>query len=201
MYTYDSTSQAMPGYRFQYQVPPTSAALSISRMLCTPSSRSRAPVRSPPNPAPMIATSTSSDNGSRVNSGSLQGSFAKSSKRTGDLDVLRDAVGAQSPVPFNGVFLPQSIYVECHPGILPRICIPAGRFSHFCCWNAISRTRVSDADVIREMFAGQGGPLGDEVGRRPFEDDPAAVVAGTGTEVDDPVRVRHDRLVVLDHED
>ena len=31
-----------------------------------------------------------------------------------------------------------------------------------------------------------------------FEDDPAAVVAGAGSEVDDPVGVRHDRLVTLD---
>ena len=82
MYTYDSTSQAMPGYRFQYQVPPTSAALSISRMLCTPSSRSRAPVRRPPNPAPMIATSTSSVNGSRVNSLVTPGIVREVSKQT-----------------------------------------------------------------------------------------------------------------------
>jgi len=30
---------------------------------------------------------------------------------------------------------------------------------------------------------------------------PAAVVAGAGAEVDDPVGVRHDRLVVLDDDD
>ena len=34
-----------------------------------------------------------------------------------------------------------------------------------------------------------------------LEDDPAAVVARAGAEVDDPVGVRHDRLVVLDHDD
>jgi hypothetical protein len=34
-----------------------------------------------------------------------------------------------------------------------------------------------------------------------LEHDPAAVVAGTGAEVDDPVGVGHDRLVVLDDED
>ena len=55
------------GYRFQYQVPPTSAALSISRMLSTPSSRNRAPVSNPPNPAPTNATSTSSMTGERSN--------------------------------------------------------------------------------------------------------------------------------------
>jgi len=35
----------------------------------------------------------------------------------------------------------------------------------------------------------------------PLEDDPAAVVAGAGAEVDDSVGVRHDRLVVLDDDD
>ena len=39
------------------------------------------------------------------------------------------------------------------------------------------------------------------VGRCALEDDPAAVVAGAGTEVDDPVGVRHDRLVVHDDDD
>src|SRR3954469_23047680 len=37
--------------------------------------------------------------------------FSKSAR---DLDILRDAVRAQSPIPFKGVFLPQSIYIECH---------------------------------------------------------------------------------------
>ena len=51
------------------------------------------------------------------------------------------------------------------------------------------------------MLAGEGGAGGDEVGGRALEDDPAAVVAGAGAEVDDPVGVRHDRLVVLDDDD
>ena len=38
-------------------------------------------------------------------------------------------------------------------------------------------------------------------GGRPLEDDLAAVVPGAGAEVDDPVGVRHDRLVVLDDDD
>ena len=46
-----------------------------------------------------------------------------------------------------------------------------------------------------------GGAVGDEVGRCALEDDPAALVAGAGTEVDDPVGVRHDPLVVLDDDD
>ena len=50
------------------------------------------------------------------------------------------------------------------------------------------------------MLAGEGGAGGDEVGGRALEDDPAAVVAGAGAEVDDPVGVRHHRLVVRDHD-
>ena len=51
------------------------------------------------------------------------------------------------------------------------------------------------------MLAGESGTGGDEVGRPALEDNPAAVVAGTGAEVDDPVGVRHDRQVVLDDDD
>jgi hypothetical protein len=51
------------------------------------------------------------------------------------------------------------------------------------------------------VLAGEGGAGGDEVGGGALEDDPAAVVAGAGAEVDDPVGVRHDRLVVLDDDD
>src|SRR5258706_2870488 len=59
----------------------------------------------------------------------------------------------------------------------------------------------SGADVGREVLAGEGGAGGDEVGGRALVDDPTAVVAGAGAEVDDPVGVRHDRLVVLDDDD
>jgi hypothetical protein len=55
--------------------------------------------------------------------------------------------------------------------------------------------------VGREVLAGEGGAGSDEVGGCALEDDPAAVVAGAGAEVDDPVGVRHDRLVVLDDDD
>jgi len=51
------------------------------------------------------------------------------------------------------------------------------------------------------VLAGEGGAGGDEVSWGALEDDPAAVVAGAGTEVDDPVGVRHDRLVMLDDDD
>src|SRR3954447_16301871 len=59
----------------------------------------------------------------------------------------------------------------------------------------------SGADVGGEVLAGEGGAPGCEGGRWAFEDDPAAVVARAGTEVDDPVGVRHDCLVVLDDDD
>src|SRR6266545_8264671 len=45
----------------------------------------------------------------------------------------------------------------------------------------------SGADVGREVLAGEGGAGDDEVGGCALEDDPAAVVAGAGAEVDDPV--------------
>src|SRR5688500_6465137 len=50
--------------------------------------------------------------------------------------------------------------------------------------------RRSDTDVGRQMLPGEGGAGGDEVGGGALEDDLAAVVAGPGTEVDDPVGVR-----------
>jgi hypothetical protein len=59
----------------------------------------------------------------------------------------------------------------------------------------------SGADVGREVLAGEGGAGGDEIGRCALEDDPATVVAGPGAEVDDPVGVCHDRLVVRDDDD
>ena len=61
---YASVSQAAPGYRFQYHVPPKSPPFSIMRMSSKPSSLKRAPAIRPPNPPPIIATSTSSVNGS-----------------------------------------------------------------------------------------------------------------------------------------
>ena len=51
------------------------------------------------------------------------------------------------------------------------------------------------------MLASEGGAGGDEVGGCALEDDPAAVVTGARAEVDDPVGVRHHRLVVLDDDD
>ena len=59
----------------------------------------------------------------------------------------------------------------------------------------------SGADVAGEVLAGQGGAGGHEVGWDALEDDPASVVAGAGAEVDDPVGVRHDCLVVRDDDD
>src|SRR5829696_1788431 len=56
------------------------------------------------------------------------------------------------------------------------------------------------ANVGREVLAGEGRAGRDEVGGCALEDDPAAVVAGAGAEVDDPVGVRHDddRLARVD---
>src|SRR5690242_7897325 len=62
------------------------------------------------------------------------------------------------------------------------------------------RGRPSRPDVLGEVLPGEGRPLRDEVGRGALEHDRAAVVAGAWTEVDDPVGVGHDRLVVLDHD-
>jgi hypothetical protein len=59
----------------------------------------------------------------------------------------------------------------------------------------------SGADVGGQVLAGEGGAGRDQVGGRALEDDPAAVVAGPRAQVDDPVGVRHDRLVVLDDDD
>ncbi|CAM5557326.1 hypothetical protein SHIRM173S_06265 [Streptomyces hirsutus] len=58
-------SQWMPGYRFQYQVPPKSPPVSTTRTDSTPRWRIRAPARMPPNPPPTTATSTVSCSGSR----------------------------------------------------------------------------------------------------------------------------------------
>jgi hypothetical protein len=47
----------------------------------------------------------------------------------------------------------------------------------------------------------EGAPRGDEVAGSALEDDEPAVVPGARADVDDPVRVGHDGLVVLDHDD
>jgi hypothetical protein len=59
----------------------------------------------------------------------------------------------------------------------------------------------SGADVGRQVLAGEGGAGGDKVRGCALEDDAAAVVTGAGAEVDDPIGVRHHRLVVLDDDD
>ena len=51
------------------------------------------------------------------------------------------------------------------------------------------------------MLTGEGGAGRDEIGWCALEDDPAAVVPGARPKVDDPIGVRHDRLVVLDDDD
>jgi hypothetical protein len=51
------------------------------------------------------------------------------------------------------------------------------------------------------VLADERGTRRHQVGRDAFEDDAAAVVAGAGAKVDDPVGVGHHGLVVLDHDD
>ena len=57
------------------------------------------------------------------------------------------------------------------------------------------------SDKRRKVFAGQRRPLRHQIGRRAFEHDPPAIVTRAWSEVDDPVGMRHHRLVVLDHDD
>ncbi|MDN5697717.1 MAG: hypothetical protein L0G70_07050 [Rubrobacter sp.] len=45
------------------------------------------------------------------------------------------------------------------------------------------------------MLTSEGGAGGDKVGGLALEDDPATVVTKAGAVVDDPIGVRHDRLV------
>src|SRR3954454_16586690 len=71
-------------------------------------------------------------------------------------------------------------------------------------WEPASRSPGgpwSGADVGGEVLAGEGGARGREGGRWAFEDDPAAVVARAGTEVDKSVGVCLDCLVVLSNDD
>jgi len=51
------------------------------------------------------------------------------------------------------------------------------------------------------MLPRERGPGSCKIGGCALEHDPAAVMAGARAEVDDPVGVRHDGLVVLDHDD
>ena len=69
-YEYDSTSQAMPGYRFQYQVPPTSPPFSQKRTSSNPAACSLCHSSSPAKPAPTTAMSHSSVSASRAIGGS-----------------------------------------------------------------------------------------------------------------------------------
>ena len=51
------------------------------------------------------------------------------------------------------------------------------------------------------MLTSERGTLCHEFGRGAFKDDAAAIVTGAGAEVDDPVRMGHNGLVVLDDDD
>ena len=51
------------------------------------------------------------------------------------------------------------------------------------------------------MLAGEGLSISNEFGRGAFENHSATIVPGARSEIDDPVRVRHHRLVMLDDND
>src|SRR5688572_10965934 len=55
--------------------------------------------------------------------------------------------------------------------------------------------------VLRQMLAGDGRTGCDQIDRGSFEHHPATVVTGARTEVDDPVGVGHDGLMVFDDDD
>ncbi len=57
------------------------------------------------------------------------------------------------------------------------------------------------ADVGREVLAGEGGAGIYECPRCSLKDDPAAIMTCGRPHINDPVGVRHDRLVVLDDDD
>ena len=59
----------------------------------------------------------------------------------------------------------------------------------------------SGPDVGRQVLAGQRRFRCHQVNGSALGDDPAAVMARAGAEVDDPIGVRHNRLVVLDDDD
>lgn len=54
--------------------------------------------------------------------------------------------------------------------------------------------------IFGEVLPRQRGALGDQICRGALEDDATAVMSGARSQVDDPVGVRHDRLVMLDHD-
>src|SRR5450432_3650040 len=60
------------------------------------------------------------------------------------------------------------------------------------------RTGDGDLHLTTEIFAGERGRVADDLLDRSFGDDEAAVLAGTGTHVDEVVRLAHRLLVVLD---
>lgn len=58
----------------------------------------------------------------------------------------------------------------------------------------------SGTHIFGEVLSGECGAFGHQGGRGALEDDATAVVAGARPQVDDPVGMRHDRLVMLDHD-
>lgn len=62
-------------------------------------------------------------------------------------------------------------------------------------------TQQSARNVVGKVLAGEGGAGADERCGSALEDHPTAVVSSSGTEIDDPVGMGHNGLVMLDHDD
>src|SRR5215218_9006769 len=90
------------------------------------------------------------------------------------------------------------ILTSCTENCTSRVRLKQGRLAAS---SRYGERPESGAHIGREVLAGEGGAAGNEIGRRALEHDPAAVVAGAWAQIDDPVGVRHDRLVVLDDDD
>jgi hypothetical protein len=59
----------------------------------------------------------------------------------------------------------------------------------------------ADPTNVARCFSRHRRPRLDQCSRRPLEHHLPAVMTGAGAQIDDPVRVRHHRLVMLDHDD
>jgi hypothetical protein len=67
--------------------------------------------------------------------------------------------------------------------------------------NELRHSSEADADERDQVLTGERGPRGHQVGWGALEHDAAAVVAGAGAQVNDPVGVGPHGLVVLNDDD
>ena len=96
-------------------MPPTSAALSISRTLSTPSCLQPRPDQQPAEAGADDRDIDRVGDGVAGEVGVGPRVVAEPTECAGDLDVLRDPVGAQPPLAFLGVFGAQRVGVEVAP--------------------------------------------------------------------------------------